>query len=102
MKKITLSALFIIIIIIQNQPCQAQCHFNDWTALQAIYESTNGDNWINRTGWDALIVNKKNPPANCNLVDLYGVQSVNQQERVDFLTLSNNNLIGFIPNEIMD
>jgi len=51
----------------------SNCHIDDWTALKAIYESTNGDNWTNREGWDVIIANQSSPPADCNLGDLYGV-----------------------------
>ena len=100
MNKITLLTFLTIFFFLQNQLTQAQCHIDDWTALKAIYESTDGDNWTNRSGWDAVIASHNTPPTNCNLDNLYGVSSFDEDERIDYLSLSNNNLNGYIPPEI--
>jgi len=87
-----------------------QCHINDWTALKALYENTDGDIWFNRDGWSTTIANQDNPPADCNLGDLYGVR-LNDNGRVDCIDLDGdpncnymddggNNLNGTIPSEI--
>ena len=87
----------------------AQCHIDDWTALKALYESTDGDNWLVRTGWNTQIDNQTSPPANCNLSNLYGVTLSGQ--RVSCLDLdgvdncdrsegSGNFLNGNLPPEI--
>lgn len=64
---IILSTFFFI------QQSKASCHIDDWTALKAIYDSADGDNWTNRAGWDVYIDGKNNPPQNCNLNSLFGV-----------------------------
>lgn len=75
----------------------AQCHINDWTALKALYESTNGDSWTNNTGWREVIGNV--PTTNCNLEMLHGVK-LDSQGRVESLTLVRNKLNGSIPVEL--
>jgi len=75
------------------------CHSNDWYALKALYENTNGDNWTNTTGWSTLIANKTSPPANCSLDNLHGVFT-GIGGRVASLNLSNNNLEGKIPGRL--
>jgi len=74
---------------LRNQLSQAQCHIDDWTALKALYESTNGENWTDRTGWDVLIDNKNSPPTGCDLNLLYGV-SLDGNGRVECLDLDGN------------
>lgn len=74
----------------------AQCHIDDWTALKALYESTDGDNWNINTGWEAVTSNT--PPLNCNLDDLIGV--IVRDGRVAFLELPYNQLNGNIPVEL--
>lgn len=96
---ITSIIILLIIQILIEQTVKAQCHIDDWTALKALYESTDGDNWTNRTVWDSMIVGLNSPPANCNLEDLYGV-SLNSNGRVYDLSLNNNNLKGNIPSAI--
>jgi len=72
---------------------------NDLEALKALYNSTNGNDWKNRTGWDSIINNQSNQPTDFNLDNLYGVK-LNDDERVSEINLSNNNLNGIIPEEI--
>jgi len=98
MNKLTLFTFLIIYLISQIQLSQAQCHMDDWAVLKALYESTDGDNWTDRTGWDVLIDKQNSPPVNCNLESLYGITLVNG--RVHNLTLSSNQLNGNIPSEI--
>lgn len=65
-------------------------------ALLALYNSTNGINWKNKTGWDfnnpVTTVNRKN--------SWYGVTVTNGH--VSSLSLRMNNLNGFIPVEIAE
>jgi len=90
-----LSNLFFLNTIDTN----AQCHIDDWTALKAFYESTNGDNWFNRTGWDVLIDNQDSPPANCILGDLHQV-NLDKSGRVEGIGLIQNGLTGTLPAEL--
>jgi len=57
-------AIFQITLFL-NQQSQAQCHIDDWTALKALYESTDGDNWKNNEGWE--IVKEEVPLPDCDL-----------------------------------
>lgn len=98
LKKLT---LFIITIFFHNYLSQAQCNLEDWTALKALYESTDGNNWINNEGWNVQISNQSYPTENCNLSECNGV-SLNAEGRVRVLNLSGNNLNGIIPSEIND
>ena len=84
----------------ENDTCvfeQAQCDIEDWKALKALYENTNGENWINNTGWEVVKFNI--PPDNCDLNKLAGV-GLDNSGKVDFLNLSYNGLNGDIPAEI--
>ncbi len=75
------------------------CHINDWVALKGLYDNTDGNNWTNQTGWEAMISDLSCPPANCNLGDLYGV-SLDTSGRVVDLSLISNQLTGIIPSSI--
>lgn len=75
------------------------CNAQDWSALKALYLSTNGNNWKRNDGWN--IVNADTPPVYCDLSKLFGV-SVNDGFRVSEINLYNNNLNGPLPPEIGD
>ncbi len=78
--------------------CIKYCHIDDWTALKAIYLSTNNAaNWTNRDNWD--IFKNENPPQDCNLSGLHGV-SFDDEGRVDSINLSRNNLSGNLSDEL--
>ena len=74
------------------------CAKDDWYALKALYESTNGDSWKNRTGWDVIIDSVTTPPTDCNLRNLFGVEV--DSFRVINLNLRINGLNGKIPVEL--
>jgi len=99
-------------------PVNSGCHFDDWTALKALYESTNGDNWKNRNGWDVIIDRHNMYPRGGDLSILEGVK-LNALGRVvsvdlnftqlDFNALTycdlpssgnGNNLRGTLPEEL--
>jgi Leucine-rich repeat (LRR) protein len=63
-------------------------------ALFALYNSTNGDSWINKTGWDF------NTPVTAwnGSTGWFGITLTNNHVR--FILLSNNNLTGSIPTQI--
>jgi len=77
--------------------CENSCHVTDWETLKTFYQNTNGDNWYDNTNWD--VVKAGNPPAHCNLDNLYGV-SLNEKGRVHLLINNNNNLKGEILPEL--
>jgi len=62
--------------------------------LKALYESTNGDNWTNRTSWDVLIDNQNSPPSACNLGGLYGIE-LDVNGRVSCIDLDGNDDCGY-------
>lgn len=77
----------------------AQCHIDDWAALKALYESTNGDNWNNNDGWQQM--QGEQPPVDCDLSDIVGVIGMDEYGiRIEELFLSGNNLVGRLPDEI--
>jgi len=85
------------------------CNLDDWKALKALYESTNGSNWVIDDGWEQVESNE--PPEGCDLSLLYGV-SINEAGRVSCIDLDGlndctydvqsggNNLTGTLPTEI--
>jgi len=90
--------LLLTLYLFPNNNAIAQCHIDDWTALKALYESTGGaTNWNVKTGWAEITGGL--PTANCNLQNLEGV-TLNSLGRVQTLYLTNNNLVGTIPEEI--
>ncbi len=71
-----------------NISLQVACNVQDSLALVALYNSTNGDNWRNKTAWLTEPVYK-----------WYGV-TLNDKGRVISLNLNYNRLSGTIPAEI--
>lgn len=65
-------------------------------ALKALYDSTNGENWKNNSGWDFSI--PVTSWDNATKTGWYGIIVSNGQ--VVSLDLNTNNLNGFIPSEI--
>ena len=61
--------------------------------LKALYESTDGDNWTNNTGWDTTRV-----PTSADLVAWHGL-SLSGDVLIE-ITLDDNNLNGTIPSEL--
>jgi len=96
-KKLQPTLLCIFILLITGKSLLAQCHIDDWTALKALYESTNGENWTDNTGWEILKEGK--PPINCNLNNLFGVE-LDEKNRIENIILDNNQLAGTLPEEI--
>ncbi len=91
--------LISLILFYFNVYCVAQCHIDDWTALKALYESTNGDEWQENEGWEQI--KNDSPPENCDLSKLKGVTlDEDYNARVERLSLPNNNLVGQLPEEI--
>ncbi|MBM6946376.1 MULTISPECIES: M64 family metallopeptidase [Bacteroides] len=62
----------------------------DRDILIALYDATNGDNWTNNTNWCT----------DAPLSEWYGVTLDYSQERVQYIHLYYNNLVGSIPEEI--
>lgn len=89
--KVFISAIFLICntseLIANEHP--------DLNALQKIYESTNGVDWLFNFGWE-----QGSQGSNCEPCDgtWYGITCENN--RVVRIDLQDNNLIGNIPNEV--
>jgi len=92
-------ALYILLSFLLNREnCVAQCHLDDWQALKAIYESTNGDEWLANYGWE--VIKDSLPHDNCDLGNLFGIDIDTLNMRVNVINLRFNNLRGIIPPEI--
>jgi len=108
MNKTTVTLLLSILFIFPTQFTQAQCHIDDWKGLKALYDSTNGNNWTNRMGWDIVNNHTTYPANNCDLNTLYGVTLTNGRVTcIDMdgnpdcnFSQGGNNLSGTIPSEI--
>jgi len=87
----------IFLIILFCKFSIAQCDLNDWSALKAFYQATNGNNWTDNSNWN--IVNGTMHPQNCHLNDMAGI-ILNENNRVSGIELPDNNLSGNIPPEI--
>lgn len=109
-KHILIILLLFSTIFFCSVQTNAQCHIDDWKALKALYESTEGNNWSNNSGWEAIYGNS--PATNCDLSQLYGVE-LDQNQRVSCLDLDSpcndaftldfwggNNLKGKLPIEL--
>lgn len=78
--------VFFCIFCIGHTALQAQTPHPDIAPLTALYNATNGPNWINKTNW----LSDNNP---CGW---FGV-SCDENGRVTAIGLSQNNLVGTIP-----
>jgi len=94
-----LSLTLSIFLLLNPNNTKAQCHIDDWTALKALYESTDGDNWLIQDGWEVIIANQSNPSENCNLGNLHGVE-LDENGRVESLILSKQLINGNLPAEL--
>jgi len=68
---------------------------NDYAALQALYNRTDGENWKNKTGWD---FSSQTPPSADVVNGWYGVSV--EGDRVTEIKLKNNSMSGTIPSEL--
>lgn len=122
-KSLSIITTIIVLLICTFQSVKAECNQKDFKALKAFYESTNGDDWANNTGWE-IIRNNEVPPANCNLYNLKGVTVKNGRvvelrfrgpseaisgnlpkaiyllEALEILEITSNSLSGSIPQTI--
>lgn len=64
-------------------------HEEDLMALKEIYSSLNGNNWLNKNGWES---------ESSNLRDWHGIEIDPKSLRVAKILLKGNNLSGIIPN----
>lgn len=79
--------LFLFLFTLSNTSF-AQCDHPDYEALVDFYNSTNGNNWTNNTGWLEGINGE-----NCNICEWFGV-GCDSGENIIEVVLSYNNLSG--------
>lgn len=83
------------LVVVQTK---AQCDLNDFLALKALYQSTEGDSWNNRAFWD-MVSQNDTPMPDCDLSFLHGI-ALDMDGRVNSVGLFNNNLTGELPEAI--
>ncbi len=71
---------------------------NDYAALKALYQSTNGPSWNNNKGWKDWDFNSEELPDASAVSGWYGVTI--EGDRVTNLSLNHNQLTGSIPTEL--
>ncbi|NEQ37432.1 MAG: DUF4347 domain-containing protein [Okeania sp. SIO3I5] len=71
---------------------------DDYAALRALYEGTNGANWINNTGWSEWDFSSSTPPDASVVNNWHGVTV--SGDRVTRLRLGVNRLTGEIPEQL--
>ncbi|MDE5107224.1 MAG: leucine-rich repeat domain-containing protein, partial [Trichodesmium sp. St17_bin3_1_1] len=71
---------------------------NDYAALKALYESTNGDNWLNNEGWSEWDFSNSTSPNAFIVNNWHGVTV--KGNRIKDLSLYENQLTGDIPEEL--
>lgn len=74
--------------------------YDPYKALRALYLSTDGDNWTERTNWPDKAFFEANPtdPGNLEIETWFGVEATSNS--VIGLYMSNNNLNGTLPVEL--
>lgn len=81
--------LYLFITLLLSHSLFSQTLENDRLALIDLYNSTNGSNWTNKTGWNVPGTLGDNPFSS------YGVSC--SEGRVTSVNLYNNNLAGNLP-----
>jgi hypothetical protein len=93
---------FLLLVLIASAPCivDAAILSSERAALIALYNSTNGDNWTNKSGWKTspIYTDGFSMPGTEN--SWYGVVCNSENTAVLEIDLSDNSLIGMIPCEI--
>lgn len=93
-----LFSLIIALSVLGLQSADAQCDHPDYDALIELYNSTEGANWTNNSGWAEGAAGTRCDP--CAFPRWYGVACENG--RVTILNLSDNNLTGSLPASLSD
>lgn len=90
--------LFLLASVLSGPTLSAQdCEHPDFSALMAFYESTNGEDWTDNTGWADGAAG-----TNCEPCSGWRGVTCNDGERVTSIILSSNNLSGSLPESIGD
>ena len=91
--------LLICTFIFKVSDGHSQCdNPEDYTALRALYLATDGDNWVNHTGWPSAAIFNANPNVLPGTVmsGWFGITC--EDSRVTRINLSRNFLRGSLPN----
>jgi hypothetical protein len=75
---------------------QAQVTEQEFQALKALYNATDGDNWTNRTGWENINTTATQDDVS---TDWHGITTITEGHILN-IDLGDNNLVGNIPDEI--
>lgn len=81
--------------ILDDCSCGLICNSLDRFLLAEIFELLDGENWTNNQGWTADL-----DITNCDICNWYGI-TCNNNGQVTAIDLSNNNLTGNIPNQLL-
>ena len=92
MKKIGFIITALFLIIVTNKKASAQVSQQEFDALVAFYNATNGDNWTNNTGWNINAQSEEVASSWYGLTVSGG--------HVTHIELEENNLTGNIPEEL--
>jgi hypothetical protein len=83
-------------IIIIALSLKAQVSEEEFQALKVLYNSTGGDHWSNRTGWENINTTATKDDVTTSWKGIYDIRN----GHITNLNLYNNNLTGSIPDEI--
>jgi len=73
----------------------------DRNVLIKLYDSTNGDNWTNKTGWNGAVGSECDwYGVSCHYPSIGSSSPYYQHQTIESLRLTSNNLSGTIPTEI--
>ncbi|MEZ4911066.1 MAG: hypothetical protein R2774_09405 [Saprospiraceae bacterium] len=95
-------SLVCLVLCFNLEKMQSQCNNqNDYTALRALYLSTNGDNWAHNNNWPTAAEFSSNPlpPLGTNMATWDGVGCSGGIMIVN-LNFTGNNLSGTLPSEL--
>jgi len=90
----------IIILLVFSATVKAQVSEQEFQALKALYNATDGDNWFNRTGWENINTTATKDDVTTAWAGIENIESGHITE----ITFHNerNNLTGQLPPEIGD
>jgi hypothetical protein len=87
----------IIILLAFTATVKAQVSEQEFLALKALYNATDGDNWINNTGWENINTTATKDDVN---TAWFGIGSIEDGHITEISMHGNNNLTGSLPPEI--
>lgn len=100
MSKITTVLSLCVLVLYSLSSISAQCTHPDYNALMALYNSTDGPNWSDNTGWSEGASGSSCDPCDYNGGTWYGINCFNG--RVKFLFIDGNGLSGQLPSELQE